>query len=81
MVDDALTDTATMDDDIAPTGTITYHLFGPDDPAAPAVSTSGGGHRQRRLPSAPFTAPAPGAYRWIAAYGDDGADDAVAGLQ
>ncbi len=77
----ALTDTAILGDGVAPTGAITFRLFGPDDPGcatevfASVVAVTGNGD----YTSAPFTATAPGLYRWIAAYGGDGANAAVAG--
>ncbi len=81
VVGSVLTDTATLADGVAPTGAITFRLFGPDDPGcatevfASVVAVAGNGD----YTSAPFTATAPGLYRWIAAYGGDGANAAVAG--
>ena len=81
VVGGALTDTATLADGVAPTGAITFRLFGPDDPScatevfASTVAVAGDGD----YTSAPFTAAAPGLYRWIAAYGGDGANTAVTG--
>ena len=61
----------------APTGTVTFTLFGPNDAtcAGPPIFTSatrplaGGPPRHRHL--GPFTPTAPGTYRWIAAYSGD----------
>ena len=76
-----LTDTATLADGVGPTGAVTFRLFGPDDAtcatevfASTVAVTGNGGYT-----SAPFTASAPGLYRWIAAYGGDGANTAVTG--
>ena len=77
-----ITDTATLSAAVppgpAPTGTITFSLFGPQA-ASPATCTgipaftstvavnSGAGN----YTSAPFTPVAPGTYRWVAAYSGD----------
>jgi subtilisin-like proprotein convertase family protein len=79
----AITDTATLSGGLAPTGTVTFRLFGPDNAtcAAPAAFTSivavaGNGS----YTSAPFTAPAVGTWRWIASYGGDANNGAATGI-
>jgi hypothetical protein len=71
----AITDTATLAGGAAPTGTITFTLFGPNNATCtgPAIFTStvpvnaGNGN----YTSGPFTANAAGTYRWIAVYSGD----------
>ena len=72
-------DTATLSGGVAPTGTITFSLFGPNDAtctAAPAftstVTVAGNGS----YASANFTPSLVGTYRWIAAYSGDAANAA-----
>ena len=66
---------------MAPTGAITFRLLGPDDATcatevfASVVAVTGNGE----YISAPFAATTPGLYRWIAAYGGDGANASVTG--
>ena len=76
-------DVATLSGGFAPTGTITFRLFGPDDElcAGPPVFTSvvpvnGNGD----YTSGPFTPPEPGTYFWIAAYSGDANNNPVAGV-
>ena len=59
---------------MAPTGTITFTLFGPNNPTCTGaaiftstVPVAGNGV----YPSAPFTATTPGTYNWVAAYSGD----------
>ncbi|HEX2054381.1 MAG TPA: Ig-like domain repeat protein [Actinomycetota bacterium] len=73
-VGDPITDTATLAGGFNPTGTITFTLFGPNNPECdgPPLFTStvpvnGNGD----YTSAPFTPTAPGAYRWVAVYSGD----------
>jgi hypothetical protein len=70
-----VSDTATLDGGVSPTGTITFILFGPGDltcAGAPAftwtVPVSG---RNGNYTSAPFRPTAVGTYRWMAAYSGD----------
>jgi hypothetical protein len=70
----SLYDTAFISGGIAPSGTITFTLFGPNDstcsgpPAFTAtVPVTGNG----KYPSAAFTVPAPGTYRWVMRYSGD----------
>lgn len=70
----AISDTATLSGGTAPTGTITFNLYGPSDATctgAPVftsiVPVSGNGNYS----SASFTSAALGTYRWIANYSGD----------
>ena len=67
-------DTARLSGGAAPTGTITFKVFGPDNgnctaPAAhsSSVSVSGNGD----YPSEPFRPAVAGTYRWVASYSGD----------
>ena len=73
-------DTATLSGGVAPTGTITFQLFGPNDAtcaSAPAftstVTVSGNGS----YASTNFTPTSTGTYRWTAAYSGDAANVAA----
>ena len=70
----SISDTATLAGGQAPTGTITFTLFGPANPTCTGVPiftstvpVSGNGV----YPSGPFTVTATGTYQWIAAYSGD----------
>jgi len=70
----AIADTATLTGGNAPSGTMTFQVFGPNDAtcAKPAVFTtsvpvSGNG----TYASSAFAAPAPGTYRFVASYSGD----------
>ncbi|MCA1683557.1 MAG: hypothetical protein LC708_00255, partial [Actinobacteria bacterium] len=70
----AVSDSAILSGGSAPTGTITFNLFGPDDAACanPPVFTAtvpvtGNG----TYPSGPFTPTAAGTYRFVASYSGD----------
>jgi len=74
-------DTATLSGGVAPTGTITFQLFGPNDATCTAaaaftstVTVAGNGS----YASADFTPVLAGIYRWIAAYSGDAANAASA---
>ncbi len=74
-------DTATLSGGVAPTGTITFQLFGPNDAtctATPAftstVTVAGNGSYS----SAGFTPTSVGIYRWIATFSGDAANAASA---
>ena len=79
-----ISDTATLSGGVAPTGTITFTVFGPNDatcalaPAFTSVTavTSGNG----TYPSGTFTSAAAGTYRFIAAYSGDANNAAVTTL-
>src|SRR5207302_951452 len=61
----------------APTGTVTFTVFGPNNSTCtgtPVFTSAGrplGGGPPPTATSDPFTPPAPGDYRWIAAYSGD----------
>ena len=69
-----ITDTATLAGGNAPTGTITFQVFGPDNttctgiPAFTSTKTVAG---NGNYTSDPFTVPAAGAYRFVATYSGD----------
>jgi hypothetical protein len=69
-----ISDSATLAGGASPTGTITFHLFGPNDsgctgsaPLTSTVTVSGNG----TYPSDPFTVSSPGPYNFTAAYSGD----------
>ena len=68
--------TATLAGGAAPTGTITFELFGPGDAgcATPIASSTASVAGNGSYTSAPHTPSAPGTYRWIARYGGDAAN-------
>jgi uncharacterized repeat protein (TIGR01451 family) len=72
----AITDAVTLAGASSPTGTISFSLYGPGDTgctialAQSTATVTGNGSYS----SAPFTATTAGAYRWVAAYGGDGAN-------
>ncbi|MDP1803884.1 MAG: Ig-like domain-containing protein, partial [Acidimicrobiales bacterium] len=73
-------DTATLSGGNAPTGTITFRLYGPDDancggPAAFTTSATVAGNGSYQ--SAGFTPTATGTYRWTASYSGDARNNAV----
>ena len=77
----AISDTATLSGGLAPTGTITFTLFGPNNATCTGaaiftstVPVSGNG----TYPSASFTPTLPGTYRWIANYSGDANNAATA---
>ena len=77
----SVSDTATLAGGSAPTGTITFSLYGPNDSScggAPvftaAVPVTGVGSYS----SGNFTATTPGTYRWVASYSGDANNNAVA---
>jgi hypothetical protein len=74
-----VSDIATLLDAFSPSGTITFNLFGPDDPtcAAPPAFTSNMPLDFLRTTSSPFLPTAPGTYRWTAAYSGDVNNDPV----
>ncbi len=75
-----ISDTATLSGGFAPTGTITFSLFGPDNATCTGETTfsstvpvSGNGP----YPSAPFTTVSSGTYRWVATYSGDANSNAA----
>ena len=74
-VGEPINDVATLSGGFNPTGTITFTLFGPDNPtctgapiftSAPVTVNGNGVYN-----SPPFTPTAPGTYQWIASYSGD----------
>ena len=77
-----LSDTATIAGGASPTGTITFNLFGPTDAtctATPAFTSTKPVTGNADYPSDPFTATAPGTWRWVASYSGDADNDATSG--
>ncbi|MDQ1421998.1 MAG: hypothetical protein QOJ52_3960, partial [Acidimicrobiaceae bacterium] len=76
-----ITDTATLSGGAAPTGTITFTLFGPNNPtctgAAIFTSTVPVAGNGNYTSTPPFTANAAGTYQWVAAYSGDTNNNAV----
>jgi hypothetical protein len=77
---DSIKDSATLSDGAHPTGTIAFHVYGPNDadcndnPAdTSTVDVSGNG----TYDSKPFTPTAEGTYRWVAIYSGDGNNEST----
>ncbi len=78
----SLSDTATLSDGASPTGTITFNLHGPDDAicaGTPAFTSTKSVTGNADYASDPFTANAPGTWRWVAAYSGDANNDSLTG--
>ncbi len=81
----ASTVTGTLSGGVAPTGTVTFTVFGPQA-SPPALCTSGGAivgtltvnGNGTYNPSAGFTPPSAGDYWWYASYGGDSGDNPAA---
>jgi len=79
----SISDAATLSGGNAPSGSITFKLYGPDDPdcvAAPVSTTTvavSSGNGTYTSPS--YTPAAAGTYRWVAGYGGDADNNAVTG--
>ncbi|WP_166388832.1 choice-of-anchor A family protein [Catellatospora methionotrophica] len=76
-----VSDTATLAGGNAPTGTITFNLYGPNDATCsndPVFTASVPVNGNAAYPSGPFTPTQAGTYRWIASYSGDGNNGAVA---
>jgi len=78
-----ISDTATLTGGTAPTGTITFKLYGPNDAACggaviftSTVAVNGNGSYS----SANYTPTVPGTYRWVASYSGDNANSAATTL-
>jgi hypothetical protein len=81
-IGDSVTDTAQLTAGNAPTGTITFRVYGPDDATcsgAPVATYSVTVNGNGAYPSPAFTAGAVGTYRWIASYSGDWRNEAVSG--
>src|SRR5262249_5851237 len=69
-----ITDTATLEGGIAPTGTITFHLYGPNDGDCshdPIFTSEVPVNGNGSYTSAPFTPMSAGTYRWRVTYSGD----------
>jgi uncharacterized repeat protein (TIGR01451 family) len=71
-----IADLVTLSGGSDPTGTISFGLYGPGDTACAIAlaSSSAPVTGDGSYGSPPFTPTTPGAYRWVAAYGGDGAN-------
>ncbi len=81
LVGTAISDAALLAGGSAPTGTIDFQAFGPDDATcsgSPVFTDSQAVTGNGRYQSASFT-PGEGTYRWVASYSGDGANAPVAG--
>ncbi|MCA1683969.1 MAG: hypothetical protein LC708_02425, partial [Actinobacteria bacterium] len=70
----AVSDSAILSGGAAPTGTITFRLYGPDDVACanpPIFTSMATVTGNATYPSGPFTPLAAGTYRFVATYGGD----------
>ncbi len=70
----AISDTATLTGGLAPTGTITFTLFGPDNAACtgtPIFTSAKMVTGNAMFPSDPFTVAGVGTYNWVATYSGD----------
>jgi hypothetical protein len=76
-----ISDVATLSGGIAPTGTITFNLFGPNDPGCAGVpftspdTVSGDGTYTSAF--IPWGGLLPGTYRWVASYSGDGTNNSA----
>jgi hypothetical protein len=76
----SISDAATVADGDAPSGTITFSLYGPDDTScggAPVFSATVPVTGAGSYSSGNFTATTPGTYRWMATYSGDANNAAV----
>ena len=76
----SVTDTATLGGGLAPVGSITFDLYGPDDATcsgAPAFTDTASVLGNGQYTSDPFVPTAPGTYRWRASYSGDVAHNPV----
>ena len=72
-IGDSIHDTATLSGGIVPTGTITFSLYGPDDPGCLTEIESSQATVIGGMATSPeFTPSLAGEYRWVASYGGDG---------
>jgi hypothetical protein len=77
-VGDPITDTANLSGGTNPTGTITFSIFGPDNPTcsgAPAFISTVPVNGNGNYTSGEFTPTQAGVYRWIASYSGDGTNN------
>jgi hypothetical protein len=74
-------DTAVLTGAVNPTGTITFSVYGPDDPACgrpPAATSTRRVTANGTYVSDPYTAPVAGVYRFVARYSGDQANTVAA---
>ncbi|HVF71788.1 MAG TPA: choice-of-anchor Q domain-containing protein, partial [Chthoniobacterales bacterium] len=77
-----ISDTATLANGDAPTGQITFKLYGPNDAACggtPVFTSTKTVNGNGSYTSDSFTPPTAGTYRWIASYSGDSRNDTVSG--
>ncbi len=75
-----ISDTASLSGGVAPTGTITFTVFGPNNAActgAPIFTSTKTVTGNGNYTADPFTTAAVGTYRWVAAYSGDANNTAV----
>jgi uncharacterized repeat protein (TIGR01451 family) len=77
-----ISDTATLAGGVNPTGTITFKVYGPDDPtcgngALTTLTTTVSGNGS--YSSGPFTPPGAGVYNWVSSYSGDSNNAAITG--
>ncbi|MDP9072757.1 MAG: YncE family protein, partial [Actinomycetota bacterium] len=79
----SISDTATLSNVLIPTGSVTFTLYGPNDPTcsgAPVFASTKAPTRGSPTATAvsdAFVPPAPGTYRWVASYSGDFSNSAV----
>ncbi len=81
-VGSALSDHASLTGGVAPTGSITFSLYGPNDAtcsSTPAFTSTATVNGNGTYASGSYSATAPGTYRWRAAYSGDINNAGVAG--
>ena len=74
-------DTVMLEGGTTPTGTLTFSLYGPNDPTcsrSPVFSANLPAGGDSSYPAPSFTPAAPGAYRWTVSYSGDEANEPVA---
>ncbi len=77
---ETLYDIAHLSGGVDPGGAITFMLYGPDDQSCsgpPAFTSVVNVNGNGDYPSAAFTVPHPGTYRWVASYSGDAVNTAV----
>ncbi|HWH11306.1 MAG TPA: hypothetical protein VG165_09265 [Solirubrobacteraceae bacterium] len=74
-----LTDTAALTGGYKPTGLITFNAYGPNDATCASPVFTSAEPASTSTVSSAFRPPAAGTYRWIAHYGGDANNTAVAG--
>jgi hypothetical protein len=78
----SISDNATVSAGFNPTGTVTFMLYGPNDPMcgnAPIFTSTGTISNLRVASSGSFTPTSPGTYNWVATYNGDNNNNSVSG--